>query len=181
MTERMREQREEGGRSMMKKGWLNGRNGWRYRRCTQTGGDLYGREWESLEWVIVLSTCVIAMRRMDRRHRHTNTRGDMRTLVATAVNRQKPKMVENEGPITLLLPPLSQSDYATSPTGVMHTHKSLTMPFPQTNPFIDEVTGREVMSQWQKERWKKKRRKKRSIWRIKSREETCFCRTLQGG
>lgn len=122
---------------------------------------------------------MIALRRMDRRRRNTNTRGDMRTLAATAVNRQKPKMVENEGPITLLPPPLSQSDYATSPIGVMHTHththKSLTMPFPQTNPFIDEVTGREVISQRQKERWKKKRRKKRSIWRIKSREETCFC------
>lgn len=128
MNKRMREQREEGGRSMMKKGWLNGRNGWRYRRCTQRGGDLYSREWESLEWVIVLSTCVIAMRRMDRRHRHTNTRGDMRTLVATAVNRQKPKMVENEGPITLLLPPPSQSDYATSPTGVMHTYTHTQIP-----------------------------------------------------
>lgn len=48
---------------------LNGREGWMGRRCAQTGRDLYGGRKRD-ERVIVLSTCEIAMRRMDRRRRH---------------------------------------------------------------------------------------------------------------
>lgn len=52
MNKRMREQREERGRRRMKKGWLNGREGWRCRRCTQTGRDLNGgRDRVENEWL----------------------------------------------------------------------------------------------------------------------------------
>lgn len=68
----------------------------------------------------------------------------MRSGVATAVNRQKPKMAENGGPIRPLPAclPLSQSNYTRGPIRVMHTqtqrrtYTPLTLPFPQTSPLL---------------------------------------------
>lgn len=67
---------------------------------------------------------------------HTNTQGDMRPWAVTAVNRQKPKMVENGGPIRPLPAclPLSQSDYDRGPIGVMHTQTEIHTHNTHTHP-----------------------------------------------
>ena len=79
----------------------------------------------------------------------------MRSGVAAAVNRQKPKMAENGGPIRPLpacLPPLSIELRKGPLQGHAHTnietHIHTPDPaLPPNEPLIDEVTGREVMSQ----------------------------------
>lgn len=95
---------------------------------------------------------------------HTDTWRHMRAWAVRAVNRQKPKMVENGG--APKAPPCSSppSLYRTiigAPLGSRthkhrdpHTHTPLTLPFPPNEPVIDEVTGWEVISQWQEEKWK---------------------------